>query len=174
MQCVCVSPCCVRSVRSRFLQLATVLYTFHTVFGRLLCVYILLNKLGSRCTIQGIADLRRQLTIWSSERNPVVKSRSVYAGFTSQTWWCNHEHNWRRQNPPTTASHTKELLPGSWLVTHCQLQGRPYSYLYSLMRRACVHLHLCPSYYLSTVDFHGTLQRGNVSNYSATDTAWRL
>jgi len=36
------------------------------------------------------------------------------------------------------------------------------------MPRAYVHLHVCPSYYLSIVNFHGTLQRGNVINYLAT------
>jgi hypothetical protein len=46
---------------------------FHVVFGRLLCVYTLLNKVGSRCTTQGIPDLvQRQLTTLSSGWNPVV------------------------------------------------------------------------------------------------------
>jgi hypothetical protein len=48
-----------------------VVYIFHAVFGRLLCVYILLNKVDSRCTTLGIPDLGR-LTTWSLERNAVV------------------------------------------------------------------------------------------------------
>lgn len=166
------SPWCARSVCSSFLLPATVLYTFRTVFRCQLCVYILLNKLGSRCTTQGTPDLRRQLTVWSSERNFVVSRGAsmqvspyrhvddVTTNITDEAAesshnGCSHKRTATRVMASYALSVTRASL---FLFIQFNAQG--------LCAPAIVSLLLSVNR-----NFYGTLQRGNVSSHSATDMA---
>jgi hypothetical protein len=136
-------------------------------FSGIYSVCILLNKVDSRCTAQGIPYLR-QLTTWSSEQNAVLSRGAsvqvsparqvddVTTNITEEAAESSHDgYSHKRTATRVMASYT---LP----VTRASL------FLFKLIQFNAQGLCV---YYLSIAGFHGILQQGNVSNHLATDTA---